>query len=171
MRGRLLNYKEIADGEPGCARLPLGTAKPSDSGETQGRPGRGRRGRRDRGPCARGGPRAPAAPRAREGLQPVRGQPWAELAPWGPCLPCLEGLRFGGGNPRSCFKSGLQNSLRINMKANAFSIKPTPEPPSSPEGLRSGNAIRSATYTRCRLGSHPSHVSQFIGVTGLFYRV
>lgn len=101
----------------------------------------------------------------------MRGQPWAELAPWGPCLPCLEGLRFGSSNPRSCFKSGLQNSLRINMKANAFSIKPTPEQPSSPEGLRSGNAIRSASYTRRRLGSHPSRVSQFIGVTGLFYRV
>ena len=59
MRGRLLNYKEIADGEPGHARLPLVMAKPSDSGETQGRPGRGRR---DRGSLCPWGSPCPCCP-------------------------------------------------------------------------------------------------------------
>lgn len=122
----------------------------------------------------------PMALGSSEGLQPARGQPWAELAPQGPCppgasarphSPCLEGLGFRSSKPWSCFKSGLQNSLRIDMKTNAFGVKPTPEQPSAPEGPRSGNAARSASYTGYRLSSHPSHISWFMGVTGLFYRV
>ena len=104
----------------------------------------------------------------------------AELALRGPCPPGgparphpprLEGLQFGSGKPRSCFKSGLQNSLRINTKTSAFSMEPIPEQPSSPEGLRFGNAVRSASYSGCRLSSYPSHVSRFIELTALFYRV
>lgn len=84
--------------------------------------------------CRTGVPMPPGVPTAllppglvwgQRGLSSHRG------VPAHPHSPRLERLQFRSSNPQSCFKSGLQNSLRINTKTNTFSTKPVSATPIS----------------------------------------